>query len=180
MCFYPSATAQASCRRNSSPEVLLYLFFIKLTSTSIGVHGSPKLGPRRPKVLKKCKKSCQKLTFGSQKRDVYVRNWREWPLAKTSAGAMFSSHYEGPGPSFFAPKLASGTHCAPGTLFFTLLGPLLAPKRIQGRPRDTKKSAKHLPKPPRGHLKSIRNRPGTQPWYSKGPGKLQGYPRDGK
>ena len=109
-----------------------------------------------------------------------MRNWREWPLTKTSAGAMFSSHCEGPGPSLFAPKLASGTHCAPGALFFTLLALLLAPKRTQGRPRDTKKSPKGLPKPLRGHLKSIRNRPGTQPWYSKGPGKLQGYPRDGK
>ena len=89
---------------------------------------------------------------------------------------MFSSHYGGPGPSLFAPKIASGTHCAPGALFFTLLALLLAPKRTQGRPRDTKKSPKGLPKPLRGHLKSIRNRPGTQPWYSKGPGKLQGYP----
>ena len=141
---------------------------------------SPKWNPRRPTVLKKCKKSCQNHNFGSQKRDVYVRNLREWPLAKTSARAMFSSHYEGPGPSLFTPKLASGTHCAPGTLFFKLLAPLLAPKRTQGRPRDTKKSPKAIPKPPRRHSKSMRNRRGTPPWYSKGPGRLQGYPRDGK
>ena len=128
MCFYHSPTHKFSAAETPFPEVLLGLFFIKLTSTSIGVHGSPKLGPRRPKVPRMCKKETQKLTFGSQKRDVYVRNLREWPLAKTSAGAMFSSHYEGPGPSLFTPKLASGTHCALGTLFFTLLAPLLAPK----------------------------------------------------
>ena len=134
------------------------------------------MGPRRPKVPRRCKKEAQKLIFGSQKREFYVRNLREWPLAKTSAGAMFSSHYEGPGPSLFASKLASGTHCAPGALFFILLALLLAPKITQGRPRDTKKSSKALSKRPRGHVKSIRNRPGTPPWYSKGPGKLQGYP----
>ena len=162
------------------PEVLLYLFFIKLTSTSIGVHGSPKLGPRRPKVPRRCKKEAQKLTFGSQKRHVYEQNLREWPLAKTSAGAMFSSHYEGPGPSLFAPKLASGTHCAPGTLFFTLLALVLAPKCDPRPPKGDQKRPKGLPKPPRGHVKSIRNRPGTPPWYSKGPGRFQGYPRDRK
>ena len=144
------------------------------------IQGSPKWNPRRPKVLKKCKKSCQNHNFGSQKRDVYVRNLREWPLAKTSAGAMFSSHYEGPGPSFFTPKLASGTHCASGTLFFTLLDIFLAPTCDPRPPKGDQKSPKGLPKPPRGHVKSIRNRPETPPWYSKGPGKLQGYPRDGK
>ena len=133
-----------------------------------------------PKCSKSAKKTCQKLTFGSQKRHVYVRNLREWSFAKTSAGAMFSSHYEGPGPSPFTPKLASGTHCAPGTLFFTLLDVFLAPTCDPRPPKGDKKCPKGLPKPPRGHVKSIRNRPGTPPWYSKGPGKLQGYPRDGK
>ena len=109
-----------------------------------------------------------------------MRNLREWPLAKTSAGAMFSSHYEGPGLSLFTHKIASGTHCAPGALFFTLLAPLLAPKWNPRPPKGDQKSPKGVPKPPRGHLKSIRNRPGTPPWYSRGPGRLQGYPREGK
>ena len=84
----------------------------------------PKCAQRRPKVAKRCPKGAQKLTFRSPKHHFWVPNWREWPLVKTLAGAMFSSHYEGPGPSLFAPKIDSGTQCAPETLFFTLLCPL--------------------------------------------------------
>ena len=102
----------------------------------------------RPRVLLGAKSGAKSVTLTCK---------REWPLAETSAGAMSSSHYEGPGPSLFAPKLALGTHCAPGKLFFTLLAALLVPKRLQGRPRDIKKNPKGLPKPPRGHVKSIRN-----------------------
>ena len=50
------------------------------------------------------------------------------------------------------------------------------PSRTQGRPRESK----GIPKPPPGRLKSIRNRPGTPPGYSRELGRLQGYPRDGK
>ena len=83
-----------------------------------------KVGPKTPKVPKRCKKGAQKLTFRSPKRHFWVPPRREWPLVKTSAGAMFSSHYEGPGPSLFAPKIDSGTQCAPEGLFFTLLCPI--------------------------------------------------------
>jgi len=89
---------------------------------------------------------------------------------------MFSLHYEGLGHSLFTPKLASGTHCAPGTLFFTLLVPLLVPKRSQGRPRDIQKSPKGLPKPPRGHLKSSEIDVGPHLGIQRGPGSSRGTP----
>ncbi len=70
---------------------------------------------------------------------------------------MFSSHYEGLGSSFFAPKIDSGTHCAPGVLFFTLLCTLLVPKcpqrRPKGAPREPK-GAKRSPKASRGTPKN--------------------------
>ena len=96
--------------------------------------------PRRPKGVQK---GAQKLTFRSPKRHFWEPKWREWPFAKTPAGAMFSSHYEGPGPSLFAPKIASGTRCALETLFFPLLCPLWAAK---WGPR----SAKWNPSRPKG------------------------------
>ena len=110
----------------------------------------PKWGQRRPKVPKRCPKGAQKLTFRNPKRHFWVPNWREWPLVKTSAGAMFSSHYEGPGPSLFAPKIDSRTHCAPGALFFTLLAPLWAPKWSPRSPPGSPKDPKGAPKPPQG------------------------------
>ena len=93
---------------------------------------------------------------------------------------MFSSHYEGPGPSRFAPKLASGTHCAPGMLFFTLLAPLLAPKWDPRAPQGSPKEPKGAPKPPQGQLKSITNSTWHPTWAPKGAKRLQGYPREGK
>ena len=110
-----------------------------------------------------------------------MQNWREWPLAKTSAGPMFSSHYRGLGPSLFSPKIASGTHCAPGTLFFTLLAPLLAPKWDPRAPKGAQNNLKGVPKTPPGHLKSIKNRPLTPegPLWDPlgGPGHQNGAPR---
>ena len=104
------------------------IFFVRLCGClCVGTLG-PKWDPRRSKVPKKCQKGAQKLTFRSPKRHFWEPNRREWPLAKTPAGAMFSSHYEGPGLSLFAPKIASGTRCALETLFFPLLCPLWAPK----------------------------------------------------
>ena len=78
--------------------------------------------PRCPKGAKREPKSsllgAQSVTFG-------CRPGESGPLCvKTSAGAMFSSHYERPGPSFFAPKIDSGTQCRPEGIFFTLLCPL--------------------------------------------------------
>ena len=66
---------------------------------------------------------------------------------------MFSSHYEGPGPSIFAPKIDSGTHCAPGVLFFTLLSTLLVPKCVQSRPKGG-------PREPKGPKRSSKASPG--------------------
>ena len=140
--------------------------------------------PRRPKGVQK---GAQRLTFRSPKRHFWEPNWREWPLAKTPAGAMFSSHYEGPGPSLFAPKIASGTRCALETLFFPLLCPLWAakwgPRSAKWGPRSPQgspKGPKGAPKPPPGHLKIIK-KPTRGPIWKKGrPGRLQGCPREGK
>ena len=109
----------------------------------------PKWGQRRPKVPKRCQKGAQKLTFRSPARHFWVPPRREWPLVKTSAGAMFSSHYEGPGPSLFAPKIDSGTQCAPEGLFFTLLCPLLVPKCLQRRPKGAQRAPKEPQSLPR-------------------------------
>ena len=91
-------------------------------------HFVPKVGPKTPQGGQKVQKGAQKLTFWSPKRHFWVPSWREWPLVKTSAGAMFSSHYEGPGPSLFTPEIDSGTQGAPEGLFFTLLCLLYASK----------------------------------------------------
>ena len=93
---------------------------------------------------------------------------------------MFSSHYEGLGPSLFTPKLASGTHCAPGLLFFTLLAPLLAPKWDPRAPQGSPKEPKGAPKPPQGHLKSITNSTWHPTWAPKGGQEATGVPPGGK
>ena len=93
---------------------------------------------------------------------------------------MFSSHYEGLGPSLFNPKLASGTHCAPGLLFFTLLAPLLAPKWDPRAPQGSPKEPKGAPKPPQGHLKSITNSTWHPTWAPKGGQEAPGVPPGGK
>ena len=113
-------------------------------------------------VTKSAKKVSKRLPFGSPKPP-FLMPWREkLPLAKTPAGAMFSSHYEGPGPSLFTPKLASGTHCAPGLLFFTLLAPLLVPKLDPRAPQRSPKGAQGAQKEPQSHprdtSKSLKNR----------------------
>ena len=93
---------------------------------------------------------------------------------------MFSSHYEGLGPSLFAPKIASGAHRAPGTLFFTLLAPLLAPKWDPRAPQGSPKEPKGAPKPPQGHLKSITNSTWHPTWAPKGGQEAPGVPPGGK
>jgi hypothetical protein len=93
---------------------------------------------------------------------------------------MFSSHYEGLGPSLFTPKLASGTHCAPGMLFFTLLAPLLAPKWDPRAPQGSPKEPKGAQKPPQGHLKSITNSTWHPTWAPKGGQEAPGVPPGGK
>ena len=140
----------------------------------------PKWGQIYPKVPKRCQKGAPKLTFRSLKLRFWVPNWRERPLVKTSAGAMFSSHYEGLGPCLFAPKIDSGTHSAPGMLFFTLLSPLLAPKWVSKAPQGSPQRPKGAPKPPQGHLKSIKKTTKDPTWAPMGAERLQGYPRGGK
>ena len=93
---------------------------------------------------------------------------------------MFSSHYEGLGPSLFNPKLASGTHSAPGMLFFTLLAPILAPKWDPRAPQGSPKEPKGAPKPPQGHLKSITNSTWHPTWAPKGGQEAPGVPPGGK
>ena len=126
--FPTSRPPQRLSRRLLSWEAWGHHFRLKFCMVPLCVHfgvpGCPKWGRRRPKVPKRCQKGAQKLTFRSPKGHFWVPSRREWSLAKTLAGAMFSSHYEGPGPSLFAPKIASGTHCAPETLLFPLLCPL--------------------------------------------------------
>ncbi len=116
-------------------------------------HFVSKVGQRRPKVPKRCQQGAQKLTFRSLKRHCWEPNRREWPLVKTSAGAMFSSHYEGPGPSLFAPKIDSGTHCAPGVFFFhtfvSTFGPQMPPKAPQGSPKGAQRGQKEPQSVPR-------------------------------
>ena len=73
---------------------------------------------------------------------------------------MFSSHYEGPGPSIFAPKIDPGTQCAPGVLFFTLLSPLLAPKCAQRCPKGAQRE-------PKGPKRSSKASPGTAKNHKK-------------
>ena len=73
---------------------------------------------------------------------------------------MFSSHYEGPGPSLFAPKIDSGTQCAPGVLVFTLWSPLLAPKCAQRCPKGAQRE-------PKGPKRSSKASPGTPKNYQK-------------
>jgi hypothetical protein len=121
------------------------------------IQGSPKWNLRRPKVPRRWKKEGQKLTFESPKRSLYVQNLREWPLAKTSAGAMFSSHYEGPGLSLFTPKLASGTHCAPGRFFSNFWISFWCPRATQGRqgrPKAFERTPKAFPGTRKIHEKS--------------------------
>ena len=93
---------------------------------------------------------------------------------------MFSSHYEGLGPSLFTPELASGTHCAPGMLFFTLWAPLLAPKWDPRAPQGSPKEPKGAPKPPQGHLKSIKNLTWDPTWAPKGGQEAPGVPPGGR
>ena len=116
----------------------------------------------------RCQNGAKKLTFRSLKCHFGVPHRREWPLVKTSAGAMFSSHYEGPGPSLFAPKIDSGTHSAPGVLFFTLLSPLLVPKWNPKAPQGSPKEPTRDPKPPQGHLKSIKKSTKDPTWAPRG------------
>ena len=131
----------------------------------------------------RCQNGAKKLTFRSLKCHFWVPYRREWPLVKTSAGAMFSSHYEGPGPSLFAPKIDSGTHCAPGVLFFTLLSPLLVPKcpqrRPKGAPREPK-GAKRSPKASRGTPKNHQKSTWDPTWAPKGAREAPGVPPGGK
>ena len=137
-------------------------------------------GPRRSEAPKRCPK-------GSPKRHLWEPNWREWPLAKTPAGPMFSSHSEGPGSSLFAPKIASGTRCALETFFFRLLCPLWAakwgPRSAKWNPRSPQgspKGPKGAPNPSPGLLK-ITKKPIRSPICKKErPGRLQGCPREGK
>jgi hypothetical protein len=140
--------------------------------------------PRRPKGVQK---GPQRVTLRSPKRHFWEPHWREWPLAKTPAGAMFSSHYEGPGPSLFARKITSGTRCALETFFFPLLCPLWTakwgprsakwgPRSLQGSP----KGPKGAPKPPPGHLKITKKLTRGPIWKKGRPGRLQGCPREGK
>ncbi len=93
---------------------------------------------------------------------------------------MFSSHYEGPGPSLFAPQIDSGMHCAPGVLFFTLLSPLLVPKWVPKAPQGS-------PKEPKGANRRPKASPGTSKKHKKidqrphlgaqgGPGGSRGTP----
>ena len=60
--------------------------------------------------------------------------------------------------------------------FFSILTPKVAPRQAQG----ISKGPKGAPKPPLGRLKTIQNRSGTPPGYPREPGRLQGYPREGK
>ena len=161
MLFSESAVLPYSQRSSSLPPAPCFLdpnfkLFCRLLSGRLCVGAlGPKWGPRRPKVPKECQKGAQKLAFRSPKRHFWEPNRREWPLAKTQAEAMFSSHYEGPGPSLFAPKIASGTRCALETLFFRLLCPLWAPKwgprSSQGSPKGPKGAPKAPPGTPKNH-----------------------------
>ena len=89
---------------------------------------------------------------------------------------MFSSHYEGPGPSLFAPKLASGTHCAPGTLFFTLLALVLASKCDPRPPKGDQKRLKGLPKLPGDTQNPLEIDVGLHLGIQRGPGSSRGTP----
>ena len=95
-----------------------------------------------PKCSKSAKKSCQKLTFGSQKRDVYVRNWREWPLVKTSAGAMFSSHLKVRAPPFLLRNSPREPIAHRERSFSHFCLHFWRPSGAQGRPRETKSAQK--------------------------------------
>ena len=131
----------------------------------------PKTPPRRPKGVQK---GAQKLTFRSPKRHFWEPKWREWPFAKTPAGAMFSSHYEGPGPSLFAPKIVSGTRCALETFFFRLLCPLWSakwgPRSAKWNPRSPQGSQKG----PKGAPNPSQNRSGAPSVKKSGPGGSRG------
>ena len=139
----------------------------------------PKWGQRRLKVPQRCQKGAQKLTFRSPKRHFWVPPRREWPLVKTSAGAMFSSHYEGRGPSLFAPEIDSGTQCAPEGLFFVHFIPKSRPRSPKGRPREPK-DPKGAPKPPPGRLKTIKKSTWDPTWAPKGAREAPGVPPRGK
>ena len=158
--------------------IFAFLFVRLCGCLCVGTLG-PKWDPRRSKVPKKCQKGAQKLTFRSPKRHFWEPNRREWPLAKTPAGAMFSSHYEGPGLSLFAPKIASGTRCALETLFFPLLCPLWAPKWGPRWSQGNPKSPKGAPKLPPGHLKITKKSTRGPIWKKGRLGRLQGCPREG-
>ena len=71
---------------------------------------------------------------------------------------MFSSHYEGPGPSLFAPKIVSGTRCALETLFFPSSMPTLGGKV---GPKFGKVGPKVAPREPKGPKRSPKASPGT-------------------
>ena len=94
---------------------------------------------------------------------------------------MFSSHYEGPGPSLFAPKIVSGTRCALETFFFRLLCPLWAakwgPRSAKWNPRSpqgNQKGPKGAPNPSPGLLKIRKNRSGAPSLKKSGPGGSRG------
>ena len=93
---------------------------------------------------------------------------------------MFSPHFEGPGPSPFTPKLASGTHCAAGVLLFTLVAPLLAPKWDPRVPRGSPKGPKGVPKPPPGRPKTVQKSTWDPTWVSKGVREASGVAPGGK
>jgi len=146
-------------------------------------HFVPKVGPKTPQGGQKVQKGAQKLTFRSPERHLWVPNWREWLLVKNQAGAMFSSHYEGPGPSLFAPKSDSGTHCAPECSFSHFCVHFGSPNVPKGAPREPQgspKEPKGAPKPPEGRLKTIQKSTWDPTWAPKGAREAPGVPPGGK
>ncbi len=112
---------------------------LRFSTSTLEPHLAPKGWPRTAQSAQRCQKGGQKLTFRSPNPHIWVPKWREWPLAKTSAGAMFTSHNEGPGPSIFAPGIALGAHHAPGGLFSTLWALLWVPGWAPGRPKGARR-----------------------------------------
>jgi hypothetical protein len=138
------------------PGPFFHKIHFQISLASTGALSVIKSGPNKPKVPTRNAKGAQKVTFSTQKRDFSVLYRRELSYARTIVFTMFYSHCTGPGSSLFALKIAWGTHCAPGPVFFALLCPLWASKWSPRTPQGSAKSPTGFPKPPQGRLKSIK------------------------
>ena len=181
MRFYQVPRAKSLCRRPGSLEPPPGPFFHKIhchiSLASRGAQSGAKDGPKCSKGAKKEPKSSL-----SRAKSVTFRCYigESGPLLKHQQGLCFHHIMRVRAPPLLLLNSPRERTAHRERSFSHFWLHCWRPSDTQGRPREPKRAPKAVPKPPLGRLKFIKNRPGTPPWYSRGPGRLQGYPRDGK